>query len=223
MRSKATGRAVARASTLPCRVPCTPDWSGTIATSTELPELHGLHLSLGFPGSGSDPLQEALGPALRAAGARVTCRSLDPALADEELERRWLADLAGPGLVLGGFSLGARLAVTLAQTVRPLALLLFGYPVHPRGEPKNRPGLELLRGLDLPTLLVQGSRDAHGSRTELAGCGPLPACLRIHWLEDGNHRFVPRARSDETELGHLRAAASASLAFLRDQLEAPRG
>ncbi len=155
-------------------------------------------------------------------GARVVCRDLDPSLADEEVERRWLADLESPGLVLGGFSRGARLAVKLARRVRPLALMLFGYPFHLRGEPQNRPGLELLRGLDLPALLVQGSRDAHGSRSDVAGYGPLPAGLRIHWLEDGNHRFVPRARSPETESGHLRAAAQASADFFRDLLEAPR-
>lgn len=147
-----------------------------------------------------------------AAGLEVEVVELDPAGSDAELEARWPGEGA-EGRVLGGFSRGARIAVQLARRAPPLALLCFGYPFHRRGEPRVRPGLELLGSVEVPTLIVQGSRDAHGSRSERGGFGALPG-VELYWLDDGNHRFVPRARTGRTQVELVGEAAAASLDFL---------
>ncbi len=163
-----------------------------------------------------DPLLAALEVHWRAAGLIVVDVGFEPDAPPDEQDRAVIeaaADHPGP-LILGGFSLGARIAVRVAPTVRPRGLLCLGYPFHVRGEPKNRPGLEALQTVSTPTLIVQGSRDAHGSRQEVRSCGPLPSCVDVLWLEDGNHRFRPRERSGLCEEGHVRDAAETSIAFI---------
>jgi hypothetical protein len=89
----------------------------------------------------------------------------------------------------------------------------FGYPFHAHGLPHEQHGLSVLERVTQPTLVVQGSRDSHGSETE-ARAYALPPNLQLRWLEDGNHRLAPRARTGLTQAGHLRAAAEATASFL---------
>ena len=181
--------------------------------------LSGLRLLLAFPRSaaGHDPLFSALRPVWRTAGLQVEHLAVDGDTADAVLERRYLEtvrDQDPHSLIIGGFSLGARIAVQVAARVQPLGMLCFGYPFHVRGDARNSPGLEVLRLLHTPTLIVQGTRDPHGDRGQVRGYGPLPGCVRVHWLDDGNHRLRPRERSPHTEAEHLRNAAAAGLDFL---------
>jgi predicted alpha/beta-hydrolase family hydrolase len=154
-----------------------------------------------------------------AAGLDVTHVALDIAEGDAKLEERYIETVhshGSPGaVVIGGFSLGARIAAQASSTLEPLGLLCLGYPFHVRGDPRDRHGLETLRGLHTPTLIVQGTRDPHGNREEVTGYGQLPACVRLHWLEDGNHRFRPRRPSGQTEVGHVHSAAAAGVEFVR--------
>jgi len=60
---------------------------------------------------------------------------------------------------------------------------------------------------------VQGTRDALGSREEVAGYELSPA-IRLAWLEDGDHSFKPRASSGRTEAQNLAAAVAAVLRFV---------
>jgi len=113
-------------------------------------------------------------------------------------------------LVVGGFSRGAKLAAALAM---PCPLLCLGYPFHTRGKPKEQQGLTLLQQVTQPTLVVQGKRDAHGTWEEFRSYPPLPAHIQMHWLEDGNHRYQPRARSGVSEQYLLRSACTAITQF----------
>lgn len=175
-------------------------------------------LLLAFPRAraGIDPLFAALLPHLRSAGLAVEHFALDPTAPDASLEATFLAAVTTQtgAVVLGGFSLGARVAAQLAATVNPVALLCLGYPFHARRDPLLTPGLDALRRLRTPTLIIQGTRDPHGDRPQVRSYRPLPSWVRVHWLEDGNHRLVPRVRSGHTLESHLRSAAAATAAFL---------
>lgn len=196
--------------------------------STQHEALSRLRLVLGFGRSagGPDPLFTALEPLWQAAGLQVQHVALDAQASPDALVEG-LVEAARQGggpesLVLGGFSLGSRIAVQAAAILDPLALICLGHPFHARGEPGNRPGLAALRRLHRPTLIVQGSRDAYGNQQEVSGYAPLPPHIEIHWLPDGNHRFQPRERSGQTEGDHAASAAAACVAFLERTLESTR-
>jgi uncharacterized protein len=71
------------------------------------------------------------------------------------------AELDGLPLLVGGRSLGARVACRTAAATQAIAVLCLAFPVHPPGRPeKSR--LEELDAVTLPTLVVQGDRDPFG-------------------------------------------------------------
>jgi predicted alpha/beta-hydrolase family hydrolase len=92
----------------------------------------------------------------------------------------------------------------VADEVFARGLVCLGYPFHPPGAPaKLRTAhLETLR---TPTLIVQGTRDAFGSREEIETYRLSPA-IRIAYLEGGDHSFKPPARSGRTEAENLEEA-----------------
>jgi len=105
------------------------------------------------------------------------------------------ADLAAAPLVIGGKSMGGRMASHLAaQGVPDLAgLVALGYPLHPPGRP-DRLRAEHLARIRQPFLIVQGSRDAFGTPEELrSALAPLGATATLHVVEGGDHSFkVPK-------------------------------
>ena len=64
-----------------------------------------------------------------------------------------------------------------------------------------------------PALFLQGTRDPFGGREEIEGA-PLSEAIRVHFLEDGDHGFKPRASSGRTERQNLDEALAAFLHFL---------
>jgi uncharacterized protein len=128
---------------------------------------------------------------------------------------RWravLAELGGRPPVIGGKSLGGRMASLLADEVGARALVCLGYPFHPPGKPQ-RLRVAHLESLRTPTLVVQGTRDALGSREEVAGYR-LSRSIRVHWVEDGDHSLKPRARSGRSERQNLDEAVDAVAQFV---------
>jgi predicted alpha/beta-hydrolase family hydrolase len=64
-------------------------------------------------------------------------------------------------LIVGGRSLGARVACRTAAELEAKAVLCLAFPVHPPGKPeKSR--LAELEDVTVPTLVVQGERDPFG-------------------------------------------------------------
>lgn len=128
--------------------------------------------------------------------------------------RAAIAELGGAGpLVIGGKSMGGRMASMIADEAGVRGLVCLGYPFHPPGQPaKTRTAhLEHLR---TPTLVVQGTRDPFGVPEEVAGYRLSPA-IRLVWLEDGDHSFKPRASSGRTEAQNVREAVAAVAGFVR--------
>ena len=73
--------------------------------------------------------------------------------------------------------------------------------------------IEHLRAIETPTLILQGERDALGSRAEVEAY-PLAPAIRIHWLPDGDHDLKPRKRSGHTEAGNMARAVAEIAAFV---------
>ena len=120
----------------------------------------------------------------RVAGRRV-------ATAPPTLDTAWVAvlgelDVAGP-LVVGGRSAGARVACRTARTVGAVGVVALAFPLHPPGRPERSRAAELL-GAGVPTLVVQGERDAFG------GPDRFPAGTELAPVPFADHSFrVPAA------------------------------
>ena len=134
------------------------------------------------------------------------------------LEDAWLAAIAylggGERLVIGGKSLGGRIASMVADRAGVRGLVCLGYPFHPPGKPE-RLRTKHLEDLRTPTLIVQGARDIFGGREDTAGYR-LSEAIRVAWIEDGDHSFKPRASSGRTESQNLAEAIALVLAFLSE-------
>jgi predicted alpha/beta-hydrolase family hydrolase len=115
-------------------------------------------------------------------------------------------------LVIGGKSLGGRVASMIADEIGVAGLVCLGYPFHPPGKPDLERAAHL-RTLRTPTVILQGERDQFGSREEI-GAYELSPAIRIAYLEDGEHSFVPRKRSGRTMEENLSAAVAEIVRFL---------
>lgn len=118
---------------------------------------------------------------------------------------------AGKPLIIGGKSMGGRMASMLAAETPDIAdgLILLGYPFHPPGKPEKLSERTVhFTNIKMPTLLVQGERDTFGGRA-LLGTLTLPKCFETHWLPDGDHSFKPRKKSGYTEEQNRDAAIAA--------------
>jgi uncharacterized protein len=136
------------------------------------------------------------------------------------LRATWAAvadELGGAArVVFAGKSLGGRIASLVADELGARAVVAFGYPFHPPQEPAKLRTAHLAE-LTTPMLILQGTRDPFGGREEVADYRLSPA-IELHWLEDGDHSFVPRLRSGHTEAEHLAAAVAAAAEFI-DRLD----
>lgn len=126
--------------------------------------------------------------------------------------RAVVAHLDAKGLVIGGKSLGGRIASMIADETGVCGLVALGYPFHAQGKPENV-RVAHLEHLQTPTLILQGARDALGSQAEVARY-PLSPAITVHWLEDGDHSFVPRKASGRTREDNWSEAATAFGAFV---------
>jgi hypothetical protein len=121
--------------------------------------------------------------------------------------------LGGGGrLVIGGKSLGGRIASMVADEVGARGLVCLGYPFHPPGRP-DRLRTKHLETLTTPALIVHGTRDPFGTPEEIEGYG-LSESVRIKWIENGDHSFKPGAASGRTEAQNLVEAVEAVREFL---------
>jgi len=128
--------------------------------------------------------------------------------------REAIAELGGPDrLVIGGKSMGGRIASMVADEAAVRGLICLGYPFHPPGEP-TKIRTKHLQTLTTPALIVQGERDSFGGREEVARY-KLSREIRMEWIGDGDHSFKPRRSSGRTEAENLREAIELVVSFVR--------
>ena len=132
------------------------------------------------------------------------------------LQDRWLSVIEQLGqpekLVIGGKSLGGRIASMIADQAGVAGLVCLGYPFHPPGRPEKLRTAHLA-GLRTPALIVQGTRDPFGSPEEIGSYG-LSSSIRTTFLEDGEHSFKPRVRSGRTLEQNLEEAIASVTEFV---------
>jgi hypothetical protein len=139
----------------------------------------------------------------------------DPAPALLETWRSVIETLGGGSkLVLGGKSLGGRIASLLCDEAGARGLVCLGYPFHPPGRPE-RLRVTHLAGLQTPALIVQGTRDTLGDREEVPAYELSPK-IRLAWIEDGDHSLRPRKSSGRTEEQNLAQAVEVVARFVND-------
>lgn len=132
------------------------------------------------------------------------------------LRQTWLDVIDSLGrpdrMVIGGKSMGGRIASLIADEARVAGLVCLGYPFHPTGKPEKL-RTEHLKSLATPALILQGERDPFGKRDEVRGYG-LPRRLKIAWLPDGDHSLKPRKASGRTLQDNLAVAVAQVAAFV---------
>jgi predicted alpha/beta-hydrolase family hydrolase len=131
------------------------------------------------------------------------------------LREAWLkvVDVLGPrNLVIGGKSMGGRIASLIADDAGVAGLVCLGYPFHPVGKP-NQLRVAHLRTTKTPTLILQGERDPFGTRAEVSGYA-LSKAVQIRWLGDGDHSLKPRKSSGRTEQQNWDVAVAEIVAFM---------
>jgi predicted alpha/beta-hydrolase family hydrolase len=127
--------------------------------------------------------------------------------------REVLTELGSPRrLVIGGKSMGGRIASMVADEVGAAGLICLGYPFHPPGAP-TRLRTAHLEKLRTPALILQGTRDSFGLPEEV-GKYKLSPKIRVAWIEDGDHSFKPRARSGRTYEQNLDEATAQMKPFI---------
>lgn len=109
--------------------------------------------------------------------APAPARQLDAAwlAVADDLGDRWFPEVP---LIFGGRSSGARVACRTAEAGEAAAVLCLAFPEHPPGKPEKSRQAELDQ-VEVPTLVVQGERDAFGR--------PEPAHNREIVLLPGDH------------------------------------
>jgi predicted alpha/beta-hydrolase family hydrolase len=142
------------------------------------------------------------------------------------LEATWgsmlecLSDLAPGRLVVGGKSMGGRIASNVVATGASCDGLLFlGYPLHPPGRPEAL-RVDHLAAISAPMLFVAGTRDP------LCPLGTLQATTRkmsgraqIAVIEDGDHSFKVRRSSGRSTAEAWDEVARKAFGWIESLLE----
>jgi len=128
--------------------------------------------------------------------------------------RNALSAAAGNGaLVIGGKSMGGRMASLVADESGVDGVICFGYPFHPPGKP-DKLRTEHLQDITCPTLILQGERDPFGTRAEVESYR-LSEAVTVEWIPDGNHDLSPRKASGHTIETNMAAVMTAAVTFLQ--------
>lgn len=178
---------------------------------------HTLVLAHGAGGGMRTPFMAAVARDVSAAGVRVIRfefdymaagkRRPDPANRLLDKWRSVVEELGGASrFVIGGKSLGGRMASMVADELSTRALVCLGYPFHPPGQPEKLRTAHLTT-LATRTLIVQGTRDAFGTREEVQSYELSPA-IRVEWIEGGDHSFRNREHIAKTTAAVVRFITS---------------
>ena len=136
-----------------------------------------------------------------------------------------VAEAAGETpLIIGGKSLGGRVASLLANDLAPQGVrgcLCLGYPFHPPGRP-NQLRTDHLAALTVPTLILQGERDPFGRPEEVATYRLSPQ-VRVEWIPSGDHSFKPTRASGRSENDNWQEAIGLADGFVQTLLVGVKG
>jgi predicted alpha/beta-hydrolase family hydrolase len=118
----------------------------------------------------------------------------------------------GAGLVIGGKSLGGRIATLIANQVGAKGVVCLGYPFHPPEKPEKI-RIEYLKNITAPTLILQGADDPFGAPDEVAGYG-LPDNVKVTWLDGADHHLVVTDDAEDNDEQNWAEGADAIAEFV---------
>jgi predicted alpha/beta-hydrolase family hydrolase len=110
-------------------------------------------------------------------------------------------------LVVGGRSAGARSAARCARSLGASGCLALSFPLHPPGKPE-RSRLDELLGAGVPTLVVQGERDAFGRPEE------FPGDLDLAVVPAADHGLKVPARAELSEADAMGIIVESTLEWI---------
>ena len=144
---------------------------------------------------------------------RITGKKAGPDRAPV-LQKRWkevIHQLDDRPLIIGGKSMGGRIASMVADEMSVAGLVCLGFPFHPPGKPEKL-RTEHLAELQTPCLICQGERDPFGKPEEVSRY-VLSDVINLVWIGDGDHSFKPRKRSGWNEAQNIELAIVAITDF----------
>ena len=132
------------------------------------------------------------------------------------LENSWrnvILELGTKNLIIGGKSMGGRIASHIADEVGAQGLICLGFPFYPAGKKVDR-RINKVRSISTPTLICQGTRDLLGKKNNISK-QQFNSSIHFHWLQDGDHDFRPRKKSGLTMQNNWDNAVSAISNFIQ--------
>ncbi len=120
-------------------------------------------------------------------------------------------------LVIGGKSMGGRMASHLSEHEKVSGVACLGFPFHPPGKPDKYKG-EHLAELSKACLILQGERDTFGKREEFPAFD-LSDSVSVEFIPDGDHSFKPRKSSGHTEQQNIALAVEKLAKFIRGAID----
>ncbi len=127
-------------------------------------------------------------------------------------------NVPGHKIVIGGKSMGARVASMVADQHKVAGVICLGYPFHPPKKPE-RWRIQPLQTISTPTLICQGERDPHGKREEIRTL-LLSKSIQFHWLKDGDGNFKPGKYSARSREDNIQDATQACTDFISRLIKA---
>ena len=122
-------------------------------------------------------------------------------------------------LFAGGKSFGGRMT-SQAQAIEPIeglrGIAFVGFPLHPAGKPSTARA-DHLRGVALPMLFLQGTRDELATFDLIVGVAKGLDDATLVVLDDADHAFHVRKRSGHSDASTLDTMADAMAAWMRDR------
>ncbi len=126
-------------------------------------------------------------------------------------------------LVAGGKSLGGRMTSgAAAHHLLPgvLGLVFLGFPLHPAKQP-GESRADHLRGVELPMLFLQGTRDALAELDLItAVCGRLGPRATLHVVEGADHSFAVLKRSGRSDADVMKELAATTAHWIQSLVAA---
>ena len=120
-------------------------------------------------------------------------------------------------LVIGGKSMGGRMASHLSEHEKVAGVACLGFPFHPPGKPDKYKG-EHLAELSKACLILQGERDTFGKREEFPAF-ELSDSVSVEFIPDGDHSFKPRKSSGHTEQQNIALAVEKLAKFIKGAID----
>jgi uncharacterized protein len=101
-------------------------------------------------------------------------------------------------LYIGGHSMGGRVASMIeSQQQAADGLLLFGYPLHPAGQPEKLRDAHL-NAIKTSTIQFSGTEDALCTKSLMEHV-TLPQGWTIHWIEGADHSYSVKKSAGRTK------------------------